>query len=211
MRHSPTLFTAVLLLLFLGGIHVAQGDDQPTSKDLGRIQPPGGVPLPVVGPEGQYTVDGLNKVGKRLEAVPRKDLEKWIVELERIMDIKLKDGLPSARQTCRTDFVIHMSVAFDDLKWNAKAAEKVFQRAQTMLASEAKVWKEAFEALWARVEIRHINQQADYWQAGGRLLDGLPAEALSIFGYVTQQKTEGQVNAFERRNWRGLTRDRAAT
>jgi hypothetical protein len=67
------------------------------------------------------------------------------------------------------------------------------------------------ECPWARVEIRHINQQADYWQAGGRLLDGLPAEALSIFGYVTQQKTEGQVDAFERRNWRGLTRDRAAT
>lgn len=45
MRHSPTLFTTVRLLLFLGGIHVAQGDDKPTSKDLGKIQPPGGVPL----------------------------------------------------------------------------------------------------------------------------------------------------------------------
>ena len=45
MRHSPTLFPAVLLLLFLGGIHVAQGDDKPTSKDLSKIQPPGGVPL----------------------------------------------------------------------------------------------------------------------------------------------------------------------
>jgi RNA polymerase sigma factor (sigma-70 family) len=180
--------------------------------DLGKIQPPGGVPLPLVKPgTAEIGVDELNKVRKRLEAVPNEDLEKWVVELERIMGTKFNDGVPSARQTCRTDFVIHMSVAFDDLKWNAKAAEKVFQRAQTMLASEAKVWKEAFEALWARVEIRHINQQADYWQAGGRLLDGLPAEALSIFGYVTQQKTEGQVNAFERRNWRGLTRDRAAT
>jgi hypothetical protein len=147
MRHSPPLFTAVLLLLFLSGIPVAQGDDKPTSKDLGKIQPPGGVPLPVVGPEGRYTVDGLNKVRKRLEAVPKEDLEKWVVELERIMDKKLKDGVPSARQVCRTDFVIHLSVAFDDLQWNAKTADDLFERAQTMPASEAKVWKEAFEVL----------------------------------------------------------------
>jgi hypothetical protein len=32
MRHRPALFTAVLLLLFLGGIHVAQGDDKTASK-----------------------------------------------------------------------------------------------------------------------------------------------------------------------------------
>ena len=89
-RHGPTLFTAVLLLLFLGGIHVAQGDDEPTSKDLGKIQPPGGVPRPVVGPEGRFTVDGLNKVRTRLESVPKEDLVKWVVELERIMDKKLK-------------------------------------------------------------------------------------------------------------------------
>jgi hypothetical protein len=147
MRHSPTLFTAALLLLFLGDIHVTRGDDKPSSKDLGKIQPPGGVPLPVVGPEGRYTVAGLNKVRKRLEAVPGEDLEKWVVELERIMDKKLKDGLPSARQVCRTDFAIHLSVAFDDLKWNAKTADKLFRRARTMPATEAKVWKEAFEAL----------------------------------------------------------------
>ena len=141
MRHSPTLFTAVLLLLFLGGIHVARGDDKPASKDLGKIQPPGGVPLPVVGPKGEYTADGLNKVRERLEAVPKEDLEKWVVELERIMDRKLKDGVPSA------SFVIHLSVAFDDLKWNAKTADNLFKRAQTLPASEARVWKEAFEAL----------------------------------------------------------------
>ena len=92
-------------------------------------------------------MDGLNKARKRLEAVPEEDLEKWVVELERIMDKKLKDGVPSARQVCRTDFVIHLSVAFDDLKWNAKTADDLFKRAQTMPASEAKVWKEAFEAL----------------------------------------------------------------
>ena len=60
---------------------------------------------------------------------------------------KLKDGVPSARQVCRTDFVIHLSVAFDDLTWNAKAADDLFKRAQTMPASEAKVWKEVFEAV----------------------------------------------------------------
>jgi hypothetical protein len=148
MRHSPTLFTAVLLLLFLGGIPVARGDDKPTSKDLGKIQPPGGVPLPLFGgPGNRITVDELNKVRKRLEAVPKEDLEQWVVELERIIDRKLKDGVPSARQACRTDFVIHLSVAFDDLKWNAKTADDLFERAQTIPATEAKVWKEAFEVL----------------------------------------------------------------
>ena len=43
MRYSPTLFTASVLLLILGGIPVVRGDDRPTPKDLGKIQPPGGV------------------------------------------------------------------------------------------------------------------------------------------------------------------------
>jgi len=163
MRRCPTRFTAILLLPFLGGMHVARGDDQPASKDLGRIRPPGGVPLPVVGPEGQYTVDGLNKVGKRLEAVPKEELENWVVELERIMDRKLEDGVPSARQACRTDFAIHLSVAFDDLKWNAKTADVLFERARTMPASEAKVWKEAFEGLLKK----EIGQTATTNYAGG--------------------------------------------
>ncbi len=124
-----------------------KGEGQPAPKDLGKIQPPGGVPLPMVGPNGEFTVDGLNKAKKRLEAVRSEDFEKWVVELERIIDTKLKDGLPSARQTCRTDFAIHLSVAFDDLKWNAKSAAGLFQRAQTMPASEAKAWTDAFEAL----------------------------------------------------------------
>jgi hypothetical protein len=92
-------------------------------------------------------VEGLERARRRLEAAPPADLERWIVELERIIDVKLKDGLPSARQVCRTDFVIHMSVAFDELKWNAKRADNLFQRARSMPASEAKAWKEAFEAL----------------------------------------------------------------
>ena len=92
-------------------------------------------------------MDGMNRARKRLEAVPKEDLEKWVVELERIIDKKLKDGLPSARQACRTDFVIHLSVAFDDLEWNARTAGDLLERARSMPASEAKVWKEALEAL----------------------------------------------------------------
>ncbi len=147
MRHNSRCFTAVLLLMLLACIHVAHGDDKPASKELRKIQPPGGVPLPVVGPNGVYTVDGLNKTRSRLEAVPTKDLEKWIVELERIIGVKLKDGLPSARQACRTDFVIHLSLAFDDLEWNARRAASLFDRAQSVPANEAKAWKEAFEAV----------------------------------------------------------------
>jgi hypothetical protein len=90
-------------------------------------------------------VDYLKKASKRLESAPQEDLDKWLVELERIMDKKLDGEL--AKQACRTYFVTRVSVAFDDLKWNAKAADKLFQGAQTMPASEAKVWKEAFEAL----------------------------------------------------------------
>jgi len=43
--------------------------------------------------------------------------------------------------------VTRVSVAFDGLKWNAKSADNLFQRAQTMPPSEAKVWKEAIETL----------------------------------------------------------------
>jgi hypothetical protein len=146
MRLSSTLFAAALFLS-LAGIPVGRGDDKPTLNDLRRIQPPGGVPLQVVGPEGRYTVAGLDKVRKRLEAVPQEALEKWVVELERITDTKLKDGVPSPRQVCRTDFVIRLSVAFDDLRWNAKAADDLFERARTMPPSEARAWKDAFEAV----------------------------------------------------------------
>src|SRR6476661_6217143 len=103
MRFIPVAF----LLL---GVQVAHGDEK---KDLGKIKPPGGVPLPLVRPgTNEIGVDELNKVKVRLEAVPEKDLEKWVVELERIIDTKLKDGLPSPRQVCRTDFAIRTSVAF---------------------------------------------------------------------------------------------------
>jgi hypothetical protein len=94
MRHSPALCTAVLLLLFPGGINVAPGDDQPTSNDLGDIQPPGGTPLPLEEPgRPGIRVALLNKVRKRLEAAPAEALDKWVVELERIMDKKLEGEL----------------------------------------------------------------------------------------------------------------------
>lgn len=131
----------------LGGIDFAQRDDKPTLIDLGKIRPPGGVPLNPGGPGNSINVEAVNRIRQRLEAAPDEDLEKWVVELERIMDMKLKDGIPSARQACRTDFVIHMSMAFDDLKWNAKTADGLFKRARRMPAAKAKVWKEAFEGV----------------------------------------------------------------
>jgi hypothetical protein len=189
MRPGSTCFTAVLLLLFLGGIHVAQGDDKPTSKDLGAIRPPGGVPLRVsAGPGTAISVDYLKQATKRLEAVPAEDLEKWVVELERIIDKKLKDGLPSARQVCRTDFVTRLSVAFDDLKWNAKAADNLFDRARTMPASEAKVWKEAFEVLLKK----EIGQTDTTCYAGG------PAWAVPLVLIPVDALHEGQKYSPER-------------
>jgi hypothetical protein len=129
----------------LAGIHFAERDEKPTASNLGRIRPPGGVPLFPSG--APITVQAGEAATKRLEAAPAKDLDKWVVELERIIGKQLKDGFPSARQVCRTDFVSHLSLAFDGVKWNAKSADNLFQRAQTLPASEAKVWKEAFEAL----------------------------------------------------------------
>jgi len=123
------------------GIHFAPQDEKPTSNDLGTIRPPGGVPLfPSRSP---MTVQAGAAATKRLEAVPAEDLDKWVVELERITDKKVDGWLE--QQGWRTEFVSRMSVAFDGLKWNAKAADILFKRAQTMPPSEAKVWKEAFE------------------------------------------------------------------
>src|SRR5260370_13870977 len=145
MRHSPPLFTALLLLLLLGGLDVAQGGDKPASKDLGKIEPPGGVPLDFGRPGTPIKVDAVEKARKRLESAAAEDLDKWVVELERIMNKKLDGEL--AKQACRTYFVSRMSVTFDDLKWNAKAPDKPLQRARTMSATEAKVWQEHFAGL----------------------------------------------------------------
>ena len=187
MRHSPTLFTPVLLLLFLGGIKVAPGDDKPTSNDLGNIQPPGGPPLPVEEPgRPGLKVELLNKVRKRLEAAPAGALDKWVVELERIMDKKLEGEL--AKQACRTYFVTRMSVAFDDLKWNAKAADNLLKRAQTMPAAEAKAWKKAFEALLKK----EIGQTDTTYYAGG------PAYAVPLVLIPVEAVHEGQKYSTER-------------
>src|SRR5262249_22969316 len=98
MRHGPAHLT-VALLLFLGWIPVARGDDKPTSKDLGKIQPPGGVPLDFGRPGTPIKVDALKQATNRLESVPAEDLDKWVAELERITDKNLDGDL--ARQACR--------------------------------------------------------------------------------------------------------------
>ena len=117
---DPTSRTAAVQDGKKPGAEKPQEGNKPSSKDLSKIEPPGGVPLSLVKPgTKEIGVDQLNKVRERLQSVPEKDLEQWVVELERIMDEKLKDGLPSPRQACRTDFVVRMSVAFDDLRWNA--------------------------------------------------------------------------------------------
>jgi hypothetical protein len=156
------------------------------SKDLGKIQPPGGVPLNYGPPGTPIKVDALRKATKRLESVPAEDLGKWVVELERIMDKKLEGEL--AKQACRTYFVSRMSVAFDDLQWNAKTAGNFFQRAQTMPATEAKVWKEAFEALLKK----EIGQTATTNHAGG------PAYAVPLVLIPIDALHEGQKYSAER-------------
>ena len=187
MTYSPPLSIAFLLLLFLGSIPVVQGGDKPMSKDLGKIQPPGGVPLPLFKPgTTTFGVDQLNKVKKRLEAVPAEALDKWVVELERIMDQKLDGGL--AKQACRTYFVTRMSVVFDDLKWNAKAADTLFRRAQTMPVSEAKAWADEFEALLKK----EIGQSATENSAGG------PAYAVPLVLIPVDDLHEGQKYSVER-------------
>jgi hypothetical protein len=178
MRHRPTLFAAVLLP-FLGGITVAPGGDEPTSKDLRKIQPPGGVPLMSGRPGTPIKVDAMEKVRKRLDSAPREDLDKWVAELERIMDKKL-EGL--ARQGCRTYFVTRVSVAFDDLKWNAEATDKLYRRAQTMPASETKAWKEAFEALLKK----------EIGQTDAEVYDGGPAYAVPLVLIPVDALHEGQ-------------------
>jgi hypothetical protein len=187
MRSSPAFFTAVLLIQFLGGIQVAAGDDKPMPKDLGNIQPPGGRPLPLEEPgRPGIKVELLNKVRKRLEAAPTEALNKWVAELERITDKKLEGDL--AEQACRTYFVIRMSVAFDDLKWNAKGADTLFKRAQTMPPSEAKAWKEAFEAVLKK----KIGQTATTNYAGG------PAYAVPLVLVPIDALHEGEKYSAER-------------
>ena len=103
----------------LGGITSAERDDQATANDLGKIRPPGGMPL--ICSRSVMTPEVMSRVSQRLEAALEKDLDKWVAELERIMDKKLDPWMD--KQGCRTTFVTRMSVAFDGLKWNVKAAD----------------------------------------------------------------------------------------
>jgi hypothetical protein len=185
MRHNPTLLTAVLLFLIPGGSPVVPGADEPISKDLGTNRPPGGVPLLSGRPRTKITVEYEEKASKRLEAAPA-ELDKWVIELERIMDQKLEGWL--AKQACRTYFVTRLSVAFDDLKWNAKTADNLFKRAQTMPSSEAKAWKKAFEALLKK-EIGQSNKVIN---------DGGPAYAVPLVLIPVESLHEGQKYSAER-------------
>ena len=164
MRLHLALCVTPLVLLLTAGTQVAQRAEEPTLtqptppadksavknpaaptvdtpalKQLAKIQPPGGPPLSIGEPGGRITVEGLEKVRMRL------DLTKWVVELERITGKELDSDLE--RDACRTYFVRRMSVAFDELQWNARAAGSLFKRAQTMPTAEGKAWKEALEAV----------------------------------------------------------------
>ncbi|MBV9122712.1 MAG: TIGR03067 domain-containing protein, partial [Planctomycetes bacterium] len=163
-----------------------EGDNQPTAHRLGDIKPPGGVPL-VPGRSGTpLTVDMMTKVRKRLESAPAKDLDQWVVELERIMGQRLEGAL--AKQACRTYFVTRMSVAFDDLKWNARAADKLFQCAQTMPPPEVKIWKEAFESLLKK----------EIGQTATEVLDGGPEYAVPLALIPVDSLHEGPKYSAER-------------
>lgn len=185
MRPGLTRLTGVLLVLFLGGIPVAEGDDKPMPKDLVKIRPPGGAPLRPGRRGAEIGVEYLKQAGKRLEA-GEKDLGKWVTELERIIGQKLDGDL--AKQACRTYFVTRMSLAFDDLKWNAKAANNLFRRAQSMPSSEAKAWKEAFESLLKK----KIGQTATTNHDGG------PAYAVPLVLIPVDALHEGQRYSVER-------------
>jgi hypothetical protein len=171
-----------------------QEGDKPSPKDLSRVEPPGGVPLSLVKPgTKEIGVDQLNKVRERLQSVPEKDLERWVVELERITDEKLKDGLPSPRQACRTDLAVRMSVAFDDLRWNAEVAGKLYERARTMPAAEARAWKEAFESLLKKeIGIKQSGQDEYTYLAGG------PPWAVPLVLIPVDALHEGQKYSVER-------------
>src|SRR4029077_14930035 len=126
-------------------------------------------------------------------SVPEKNLEQWVVELERIMDVKMKDGLPSPRQACRTDFVGRMSVAFDDLSWNTKAADKLYKRACTMPTKDATAWKEAFESLLkTRIGIEQAGRDEFTNLAGG------PPWAVPLVLIPVDALHEGQKYSVER-------------
>jgi len=160
-----------------------RNERKPARTDLSKIQPPGGVPLfPSKAP---ITVDSLEKVKKRLESAPAEVLDKWVGELERIMDKKL-EGL--SKLASRTEIADRMSVAFDDHKWNPPAADKLFKRARTLSPAEFKAWKEALEAVLKK----EIGQTDD------KVFDGGPDYAVPLVLIPVEAFHEGEKYSIER-------------
>jgi hypothetical protein len=83
--------------MFLGGIPVVRGEDKPTPKDLGKIQPPGGVPLLIFGPKGEATVEdaktGRFFLGRLRRVRVRSDL------------VKNRHSRPSKKASCPAGLV----------------------------------------------------------------------------------------------------------
>jgi len=148
MCHRRPFLPAVLLLslLLLGGAQDARGDDTDAATlDLSQIQPPGGVPLSPGKPGEAICVEYLKKATERMDSAPAAELTKWVAELERITGKKLDSDLEE--MGCRTYFVSRVSVAFDDLKWNAGKADNLLKRAQTLSPAEAAHWTDALAAV----------------------------------------------------------------
>jgi RNA polymerase sigma factor (sigma-70 family) len=168
-----------------GNKHEAEGNKH-TSIDLGNIWPPGGSPL-VPGRVGvEITADMVRKMTVRLQSAPAGELDKWVAELERLMDQKLEGEL--TKQGCRTYFVTRMSEAFNHLQWNANAADNLFKRLQSMPASEAKAWQQTFEAVL----------QKKIGQTDKTTCDGGPAYAVPLVLIPMDAFHEGQTYSAER-------------
>ena len=113
-------------------------------KGLRQIRPPGGVP---VIPSGTAISVGMgSELTRRMDAVPKEELDKWVEELERITGDKLDGAM--ALQACRTYIVNRMSILFKDGKWNAARANKLLRRARSIPTSDTQVWEQAIESLF---------------------------------------------------------------
>ncbi len=125
----------------LAGIHFPPVE-KATPGDLGAIQPPGGPPLFRSGEV--ISVQATSAATQRMDAEPAR-LDRWVAELRRITGEKLDAWMD--RQACRTSVVDKLGVAFDRFQWNAKVADVLFHRAQTISPAEGKTWMDAFERL----------------------------------------------------------------
>jgi hypothetical protein len=106
-------------------------------------------------------VDLLEKVRQRMQAVPEEGLKLWVIEVERLMGQKFEGEL--AQAAFHTYLATHLTLAFDDLRWNANSADRLFGRAQSMPAGDAVAWRQAFE----KALKKEIGQTADTVLSGG--------------------------------------------